>query len=67
MGRTRGAPQQPDSGFAVQPRYGRDLVQEFVLLGSSGLLVSQPLDGSVLAQAGSCHGPLPLGIGNRDF
>ena len=65
--RPRRAPQEPDGRLAVQPRHGHDLVQELVLLGSSGLLVPQPLNGSVLAQAGSCHGPLPMGIGNRDF
>ena len=59
--------QQPDGGLAMHARHGDELVQELVLLGSRGVLVSLPLHGGVLPQTRSRHGALLVGIGNRDF
>jgi len=46
---------------------GDDLVQELPFLGARRLQVARVLDGGVLPKAGSCHGLLPAGVGNRDF
>jgi hypothetical protein len=46
-----GAAEQPDGGFAMHARHGNDLVQQLVLLGSRGVLVSLPLHSGVLPQA----------------
>jgi len=51
----------------MHARDGDKLVQELVLLGSRGVLVSLPLHGGVLSQARSRHGALLIRIGNRDF
>ena len=63
----RRAAEQPDGGLAMHAGHGDELVQELVLLGSRGVLVSLPLHGGVLPQARSRHGALLVGIGNRDF
>ena len=62
----RGA-EQPDGSLAMHARHDDQLVQELVLLGSRGVLVSLPLHGGVLPQARSRHGALLVGIGDRDF
>jgi hypothetical protein len=48
-------------------RNRHDLVQEQSLLGARRPQVPLPLDGGVLPKAGSCHGFLLGGVGNRDF
>ena len=65
--RARGPAQQPDGRLAVHAGDRHDLVQELPLLGSRGLPVALPLDRGVFPKAGSCHGLLPAGVGNRDF
>ena len=64
--RARGAAQQSDGGLAVDARDRHDLVQELSLLGTRALQVALPLDRGVFPKAGSCHGLLPTGVGNRD-
>ena len=59
--------QHADGGLAVHPADRDDLVQELPLLGARGLQVTIPLDGGVFPKAGSCHGLLLAGVGNRDF
>jgi len=69
-GRTRPArraAEQPDGRLAMHAGDGDGLVQQSVLLGAGGVLVPLSLHGRVLPQAGSRHGALPRGIGNRDF
>ncbi len=65
--RSRLAAQQPDGGLAMNASDGDDLVQELPLLGARRLQVTLPLDDGVLPKAGSCHGLLLGGVGNRDF
>ena len=61
------AAEQSDGRLAVNAGHGHDLVQELLLLGSRRPQVALPLDGRVLPKAGSGHGSLLSGIGNRDF
>jgi hypothetical protein len=61
------ASQQPDSGFAVQAGNGHHLVQEPVLLEPARVLVPLTLNRGILPKAGSRHGHLLGGLGNRDF
>jgi hypothetical protein len=65
--RARGTAQQPDGRLAVDARDRHNLVQELPLLRARRLPVALPLDGGVLPKAGSCHGTLLGGVGNRDF
>jgi hypothetical protein len=51
----------------MDARHRHDFVQELPLLGARRLQVALPQDGGVLPKAGSCHGLLLGGVGNRDF
>ena len=63
----RRAAQQPDRRLAVDAGDGDDLVQELPLLGAGRAQVALALNSRVLPKAGSCHGLLLAGVGNRDF
>jgi hypothetical protein len=63
----RRPPEQANGGLAVQAGHGDDLVQEPLLVGPRRLKVALALYCRVLPKAGSCHGLLPHGVGNRDF
>ena len=61
------AAEQPDGRLAVNAGDRNDLVQEPAFLRARCLQVARSLDQGVLPKAGSCHGLLPTGVGNRDF
>jgi hypothetical protein len=61
------APEQTDGGLAMNPGNGDDLVQQAVLLRSTGSAIPLTLHDRVLPKTRSRHGMYELAFGNPNF